>query len=358
MKKRIMLIILLATVGTVISVPVNASAVLEAESEFVTEETDVTEGIDVTEGTDVTEETDETDETVVNDETEDSTDLELVNQSRKEIKSIIKGGTKNLNKANRKLKKAQKYTSGLTQKTASEAKKSSKKAKALLKQASSLLKKVKKSLSSAEKKISQPFLLKSQMDNPSSLSENMIKELNNSYKNSKKQYNKISKKRKNFDTLSKRLKKKLKEFNISSETNLSEVMGFSKTELQYLFSNIPEVIKNENVRKILANNLPKYSKKYKVNELGVLAIMAVETGRFTSSLCTNYYNFGGLRDYEGNYLHYSTISSGIEAMVKYVRDNMNNGPSILEINTTYCPGNFSWTEHVVFFLKEIKAVQL
>lgn len=135
-------------------------------------------------------------------------------------------------------------------------------------------------------------------------------------------------------------------------------MGFSKKQLEYLLTNIPAVVQNPTIRKKLADELTIYCKKYKVNELGVLAIMAMETWRFTSSLCLNHYNFGGLQDYPGHYFDYPTISEGIEAMVKCVRNNMNNGSSISSINTTYCPGNTLWTEHVVLFLKEIRSAKL
>ena len=168
--------------------------------------------------------------------------------------------------------------------------------------------------------------------------------------------NSISKEIQSFTKMLKDLEKSLEEFNVTEDSDMSEVIGFSSKELEYLLQN-SDIISNQSLIDSLIDTIPEASEKYQVNEIGALGVMRHETGDFQSSLCVDYNNYGGIMNANGDGRWFASKEAGIEKTVWCIHYNMKNGKSLYDINTTYCDydvdGKYAWSSKVYLHEKEI-----
>lgn len=90
-----------------------------------------------------------------------------------------------------------------------------------------------------------------------------------------------------------------------------------------------------------------------VDETLAIAIARLETGNYTSRLCTESNNFGGMSN-GVRYYTYKTAEDGAEAFVKMIKAYTDYGmdtPS--KMQKTYCPDNENWADMVNKIREEI-----
>ena len=289
-------------------------------------------------------------------------DNKKMDEYRKKMKTLYTSSKKKLNSAQAQLKKTEGYTSSIYSKSVKSGKNLLKKSKTTIKNAKTYLTAVKGYLNTYTTVYKNYNTLIKKYKNNKDFYTKSTKILKNecyqnystvkaTYQKIVKQYNSDKASVTNFESFLKTLKNKLGKVS----TNMSSVVGFTTKELKYLLSNTAVVkgSKKSQIISALSKYLPQSCKKYKVNEIGAISIMAYETGRFTSPLCIYSNNFGGLMGSHG-FMSFSSMESGITNMVKCVRGNMGRGSSLYAINTTYCPGYYGWTTNVELFIKEIK----
>ncbi len=289
---------------------------------------------------------------------------EDVNKDLKSIKKSLKVREKNLERASNKLRKAESYVHDINTMTVTKAKSLIKKAKPILKEAKQLLKEDKQSAKEIAKQIDGVYeklhndvgkeFCERKLEALKEVEENR-KSIDRIYNSLEDEYEFISQSKENFEKMLKSLKKKLNAIHSSTSANITKVSKFTSEEMLFLLNNTSIVKKSRKQSQFierLAAELPDYCSTYKINEVVILSIMALETGYFTSSLCVNYNNLGGLRG--KRYLHFSSISKGIKEMLRCTRNIINlKGKSLNKINNLYCPGNSSWKNAVSSIEKRI-----
>jgi len=147
---------------------------------------------------------------------------------------------------------------------------------------------------------------------------------------------------------------------ISSQTDMSKPVGFTKEELQYLLQNVKNsqgdfVIEDRSFAEELAKAIAQGVEEYPVNEFCVLGIMSFETGYFTSWLAENHYNYGGLLKSDGTGFKFESVEEGVIATVKCIHSNLKGNNTIYDINKSYCSpidgDEFGWAKNVLIILK-------
>ena len=300
---------------------------------------------------------------------------ELLNEQLENVKN----GEKELKTAQKKLDKAEKYMENITFTKAEKAKANSKETKKIIKEIKPLLKDVRKisDLTTFEEVNELLKLLKNEEEQvfyEQKKAKNQelkvrFKKLSKQLQKEEKRLEKISEKQKGFEEMRKKLKEKLNRINSSYNMSMSNRIGFTREELEYLLYNSKLVNEAKNyygssirskkrleMIKALSQFIESASKTYKLNEPGYIGIMALETGRFTSRNCILKNNFGGLRGKSG-YMSFSSKEEGITRTAYTIRRNMRRGNTLKSINRSYCPGNYGWTKMALSFVREIKSLK-
>jgi hypothetical protein len=85
------------------------------------------------------------------------------------------------------------------------------------------------------------------------------------------------------------------------------------------------------------------------------AIARLETGNFTSGLCVNNNNYGGMR-YNGEWLSYDSKLEGIMEMARLLKRNyIDYGLTTPElIAPKYCPNSDTWANQVRGLMAEVE----
>ena len=97
------------------------------------------------------------------------------------------------------------------------------------------------------------------------------------------------------------------------------------------------------------------AESYGIDPYLAIAISRHETGNWTSELCLEGNNFGGMRG-SNNWYTYDSIDSGIDAFCKMLKDYKNNGMGTINtMANTYCGDNSShWINSVEYFYEQEK----
>lgn len=161
---------------------------------------------------------------------------------------------------------------------------------------------------------------------------------------------------------------KLGIFSINRQMEMRERVGFTVNEFKYILTHLQIPKRNEALLKIeeeelatrMALSMIVAMRKYEVNELIVISIMARETGwmRGNSAAIANN-NFGGLKKH-GELLSYANVETGIDKYVLTISNNL--GESFLETANLYCretaERNQQWADSVYNILEEHVALEI
>lgn len=91
-----------------------------------------------------------------------------------------------------------------------------------------------------------------------------------------------------------------------------------------------------------------------LDEKTAIAIARLETGHYTSKLCTKSNNFGGMSNGK-RYYTYETKEEGIQAFTEMLKSYADKGMTRpKEMQKVYCPSNSKWAEMVDELRGEIR----
>lgn len=151
-----------------------------------------------------------------------------------------------------------------------------------------------------------------------------------------------------FENMKRSLKEKLSTVKISSRADISQVIGLTEEEIRYLLE-CSGLIEDPEIIETLPRVMVETVKEYPVNELWSIAVMASETGHFTSNLALNSFNYGGMMDAEGA-MSFDSMEEGLYRAIRCLYLNMEDKPkkTIAEVNKSYCPDSIpGWTNLVM-----------
>lgn len=124
------------------------------------------------------------------------------------------------------------------------------------------------------------------------------------------------------------IQSKIRMFPINSETNMRETVGFTVSEMKYILTHIEApkyremLVADEERAERMALSMIVSMRKYQVNELVTISIMAWETGwlRGNPEAVANN-NFGGLTK-DGVLLSYDNVEIGIDKYLSTISNNL------------------------------------
>ena len=124
------------------------------------------------------------------------------------------------------------------------------------------------------------------------------------------------------------IQSKLRMFPINPETNMRETIGFTVSEMKYILTHIEApkyremLVTDEERAEKIALSMIVSMRKYQVNELVTISIMAWETGWLRGNpeaVAKN--NFGGLKK-DGILLSYDNVEIGIDRYISTISNNL------------------------------------
>lgn len=157
---------------------------------------------------------------------------------------------------------------------------------------------------------------------------------------------------------------KLAGYAITSEMDLSQVIGLSKAEIEYILlslqtENGEHLTEDMSLAEELASAISEGAEIYGVNELFSISVMVWETGWLTSGLVQQN-NFGGLRVDETGYLAYDNPKEGMIKVVSSIKGNMNGNNSAKELSEKYCrmskEENLQWADSTIWLMKKCSEI--
>ena len=91
-----------------------------------------------------------------------------------------------------------------------------------------------------------------------------------------------------------------------------------------------------------------------VDTITAIAIARLETGNYTSALCEESHNFGGMGD-GSRYYTYDSPREGVRAFVSMIKRYADKGMTTPQkMQASYCPDNAQWAEKVETLKKELR----
>lgn len=129
----------------------------------------------------------------------------------------------------------------------------------------------------------------------------------------------------------------------------ADVSGATAEEFNDL---IDKIIESRGIKSTPLKNageaLVEMEESYDISAIGVLSIFTIESGFGVSSLATNQNNYGGVRARNGGWRSYEDASDCIISEGKLLRNTyVDNGHDTWsEIQSIYCPGNYSWDDEI------------
>ena len=135
----------------------------------------------------------------------------------------------------------------------------------------------------------------------------------------------------------------------SSQYGVTEKTGATSDEIDEL---IDKIIEHRGISycpfKGKGDIVVKIEKDYGISAVAMLAMWTWESSFGTSSLAVNNHNYGGIKNGNGGYRYFETISDGMlfqGQLIKevYVDEGYNTYSLIA---TKYCPGNSTWSGNV------------
>lgn len=129
----------------------------------------------------------------------------------------------------------------------------------------------------------------------------------------------------------------------------ADVSGATAEEFNAL---IDKIIESRGIKSTPLKNageaLVEMEESYDISAIGVLSIFTIESGFGVSRLATNQNNYGGVRARNGGWRSYEDASDCIISEGKLLRNTyVNNGHDTWsEIQSIYCPGNYSWDDEI------------
>ena len=175
-----------------------------------------------------------------------------------------------------------------------------------------------------------------------------------------------------YENMISRADEKIKNFTVDNTMDMSKTVGFSKSEFKQVLYKLKDNNEEMLIPENLINKLVEGVVGKDVNEVFAIAVMANETGWFTSNLAKDYNNFGGMLRSAGNPYKFSTKEEGITATVDCIKSNMSHGSTVFEINRTYCEPEdkngdgriegdserYGWSYKVLSIMKQIAEVEI
>ena len=129
----------------------------------------------------------------------------------------------------------------------------------------------------------------------------------------------------------------------------ADVSGATAEEFNAL---IDKIIESRGIKSTPLKNageaLVEMEESHDISAIGVLSIFTIESGFGVSRLATNQNNFGGVRARNGGWRSYADAADCINSEGKLLRNTyVNNGHDTWsEIQSIYCPGNYSWDDEI------------
>lgn len=129
----------------------------------------------------------------------------------------------------------------------------------------------------------------------------------------------------------------------------ADVSGATAEEFNAL---IDKIIESRGIKSTPLKNageaLVEMEESHDISAIGVLSIFTIESGFGVSRLATDQNNFGGVRAGNGGWRSYEDAADCINSEGKLLRNTyVNNGHDTWsEIQSIYCPGNYSWVDEI------------